>query len=1272
MSRFAMPARPHSRGSRLTGLTATAAVLLSLVTGVMFAGARHGSPALADASTGTGGQFVADQVRVFDTRSAGAMTANTWRSVQIAGVGDLPSSGIGAVQVTVTASSPGGVGTVSVSQDLSTPKPVVALNFGATPGSDSNTAIVATGSSGKIKVEMSAVATLLVDVQGYYTAGSATAAGGYVPVTPTRIVDTRNGTGVAQGTVGSGSTTTFQVTGKASVPNDAVAAFVNIAIINFTDTGGWIAPYASGTTRPNISMNLPTQATTSFGTTVPIGADGKVSVYLSGASGVNMTVDITGYFDGSATTGAFTPAAAVVAKNVAIASGAAASIPVAGVAGVPAAGSGIAAAAMELQATTANTGGAYLAVYASTASRPGTSSLNMVYGVAGTVSNFVTSQIGSDGKVAVYNSGPDNITLTIGVQGWYTNTAAAIPANQDRTQQNVTLQAGTGGGSWVTYQYRVGSVGSFVNVPTANVADSGGNHPSGWPVSSSGATFTPYAWNIRDTLAALSGNNGVAPASLIQAQACYGTSSTDTNLACGMPSNVQFAQSAFGDGLATTDVGPGTLAELTGDFQVSSTDAGAASSLTSLGVGRSLTTLAPADAGVSAGSQRSGPAGVFGPGWTVDLSSDAGDADLAVTDASASGYLLFTGPDGGVDAYQATTALSTYPVSFIGVSDAAGNGEVVAKASASRITMTDADLSVTTWTKTGSTWAVSGVTQPGSNAATTYTYNGAGLVTRILAPVPSGVTCGLTGSPAAADTTPGCRSLLLTYQTLTVSGTTETRLQKVTLSVPQTLGSTSQVDVAAYDYTSTGLLADAYDPRVTPALKTAYTYNTASRLAMLTPPGQTAYSFSYDTAGRLSSVSRPDPANGAATTTIVYSVPTTGSNAPIPMGASTTGTWDETGDLPVTGTAVFTPERNPAGTTPATVTSTDWPYASVDYMDVNGHTVNSAQYGAGAWQIDTTQYDANGNDVWNLTPGNRAQARTTTADTDSYVAGKTSSAVRADLLASTTVINPVDPSQTTVTFGPTHPITLAAGGTPIDGRTHVSTTYDEGAPNSDINPATSGPYDLPTTVVSAAFNVQTQNDTTFPDASITHTGYDPVIGTDPSGWTLGQATSSTVQMASSPSSADLTGYTRYDANGRTIETRLPGDPNGTGPRTTDTAYYTATGTGACMSATAAGLVCSTAPAGQPGSGNPLPVKAYTYDRYGDQTAETDTYGTGGSQVVRTITDTYDGAGRRKTHDTSIAPASAGGTAIPTVSYAYDTTLGLPTPPRPAPERPSSP
>ncbi len=918
-------------------------------------------------------------------------------------------------------------------------------------------------------------------------------------------------------------------------------------------------------------------------------------------------------------------------------------VQVGGVNGVPLAGSGITAVAVDVAVLSGAGAIGHLQAYPDNAS-PGAPAVQ--YYPNSITSDLAIVPLGPDGGIDVQNSSAGPIDVVVDVEGWYSNVGAAIPSGQARTQADVTLQGdANGGGNWVTYNYRVGTTGTFAAVPVSQVTIPGTNtNPAGWPVArNGGGTFDPYTWNPAATVGAAN--------SLVQVEACFGSSASDPNPVCSMPANVTYAPSAFGDSYATENVGPGSLSDVTGDYRVSATDAAAATSLGGLSVGRTLTTLAPPDAGLPASAQRTNSAGVLGPGWTADLSGpDAGDASLAVNDQSASGYLTFTDTDGAASVYQATSPLATYPISFAGVGDAAGDGTTVTKKSASVITMTDPDGTITTWTLTGSAWTVTSVVQPGSSTTSTYTYTGAGLVSRILAPVPLNVTC------TSPDTTPGCRSLTFTYQTLNLSGTNVTRLQTVSLSVPQTTGVSNVIPVEDYDYNPAGQLADAYDPRISPALKTAYTYDSNGRLSTLAPPGQAAWTFGYNSAGQLTTLSRPDPSGPTATTTIIYNVPFTGSGAPVELGSAATATWDQTTDLPVTGTAIFDADHVPAGTTAATVATSDWPYATIHYVDVNGREVNTAQYGAGAWQVDTHQFDANGNDTWDLTAGNRAQALTPTPATDPYVAAQTSSAIRANLLASTTSYNPLNPSEVTDTFGPTHPVTLA-NGTVIDGQDHVATAYDQGAPNNDIT-ATGGSYGLATTITKDPYNVTTSTDTPYPDAQTVLNGYAAIDSGDTDGWTLRQPTTVTTEMGGSIPA--LVKTTRYNLSGQTIETRLPAGAAGGTAQSTLTSYYTATGSGGCVSPVWAGLVCSVGPAAQPATGSPLPVTTYTYDQYGNQVTKTDTTGTGAGATVRTTTDSYDAAGRHIGESISVTPATSGGTPLPAVTYSYDPATGLPT------------
>jgi hypothetical protein len=157
-----------------------------VVVRVDLAVAQRAAPARADASTGTGGLFVPLQARVMDTRSGrgGYSTptpVNTWRTVPVAGVGGIPSTGVSAVALNFTVL--GGVGggnlhAVAGGPPLNTAVDYPSWNAGE---SVSNSAVLPIGGQGSIQVLTTNTVTLVIDVQGYFTAGD-TAAGGYVPI----------------------------------------------------------------------------------------------------------------------------------------------------------------------------------------------------------------------------------------------------------------------------------------------------------------------------------------------------------------------------------------------------------------------------------------------------------------------------------------------------------------------------------------------------------------------------------------------------------------------------------------------------------------------------------------------------------------------------------------------------------------------------------------------------------------------------------------------------------------------------------------------------------------------------------------------------------------------------------------------------------------------------------------------------------------------------------------------------------------------------------
>ena len=79
--------------------------------------------------------------------------------------------------------------------------------------------------------------------------------GEFTPVTPTRILDTRDGTGGISGPFGSQQTSSTQIEGAGGLPGDGVGAVVLNVTVTGTTAGSFLTLFPSGTGRP-FSSNL--------------------------------------------------------------------------------------------------------------------------------------------------------------------------------------------------------------------------------------------------------------------------------------------------------------------------------------------------------------------------------------------------------------------------------------------------------------------------------------------------------------------------------------------------------------------------------------------------------------------------------------------------------------------------------------------------------------------------------------------------------------------------------------------------------------------------------------------------------------------------------------------------------------------------------------------------------------------------------------------------------------------------------------------------------
>ena len=136
-------------------------------------------------------------------------------------------------------------------------------------------------------------------IPGAYTVTAVKAPAGsrLVPTTPTRFLDTRNGTGARKARVGSHGVIKLQVTGVHGIPSTGVTAVVmNVTAVD-PSAGSFVSAYPDGTARPNTSnINFSAHQTLPNLVTVPV-VNGKVDLYNNSGT-VDLLADVSGYFSG--------------------------------------------------------------------------------------------------------------------------------------------------------------------------------------------------------------------------------------------------------------------------------------------------------------------------------------------------------------------------------------------------------------------------------------------------------------------------------------------------------------------------------------------------------------------------------------------------------------------------------------------------------------------------------------------------------------------------------------------------------------------------------------------------------------------------------------------------------------------------------------------------------------------------------------------------------------------------------------------------------------
>jgi hypothetical protein len=239
--------------------------------------------------------------RVLDTRYAiglsGSFATGVPRSFAVAGKVGVPA-GATAVAINVTVTDPTADGYVAITPSPTASPSTSTLNFSAGE-TKANGAIVPLGSDGTLSAVYigyagGTSAHVIIDVTGYFLPGTGGAT--FVPITPTRLLDTRMGNGLG-GRFSEGVPRTWQIAGREGVPGSAAAVTGNVTVVG-PSWAGYVSVTPSPDPNPSTStINFPNGDTRANGLAAQLGSGNLSAVYKSNtAATTDLIFDVTGYF----------------------------------------------------------------------------------------------------------------------------------------------------------------------------------------------------------------------------------------------------------------------------------------------------------------------------------------------------------------------------------------------------------------------------------------------------------------------------------------------------------------------------------------------------------------------------------------------------------------------------------------------------------------------------------------------------------------------------------------------------------------------------------------------------------------------------------------------------------------------------------------------------------------------------------------------------------------------------------------------------------------
>jgi len=240
--------------------------------------------------------------RIADTRNANggfggpAIAANTTRDFVIPNSACGIPSTAASYSMNVAVVPHGALGFLTL-WPTGQPQPTVATLNSIDGRVKSNAAIVPAGSNGAVSVFATDTTDVILDINGYFVAGSSPGALAFYPLTPCRVADTRNPADPLGGpSLDAQSTRSFPILGSScGLPSTAEAYSLNFAAIPKGSTLGFMTAWPVGQVQPPVaSLNDPTGTVVANAVIISAGPGGAVSVFTT--DDTDLVIDVNGYF----------------------------------------------------------------------------------------------------------------------------------------------------------------------------------------------------------------------------------------------------------------------------------------------------------------------------------------------------------------------------------------------------------------------------------------------------------------------------------------------------------------------------------------------------------------------------------------------------------------------------------------------------------------------------------------------------------------------------------------------------------------------------------------------------------------------------------------------------------------------------------------------------------------------------------------------------------------------------------------------------------------